>query len=134
MLPVTINYLAVLIAALLYMLIGFAWYGPLLGKLWMKEVGLKKETMKKPKPTFFLIPFAGAVVMSFVLANFISFAHVTTGAEGMIIGGWCGIGFSATALLATFHFEGRTKELFLIDAGYHVASLVLMGALLALWR
>lgn len=133
-LPINVNYLAVLVAAIAYMAIGFFWYGPVLGNLWMKEVGLKKETMKKPKATFFLIPFGGALIMSFVLANFIGLVNAMTPAAGMIIGGWTGIGFSATALLATFHFEGRSRELFLIDAGYHLVSLVIMGALLAGWR
>ena len=47
-----INWLAVLVAALIPFAIGFPWYGPLFGKQWMSSIGLSEEQtnrMNMPK-------------------------------------------------------------------------------------
>ena len=41
-----INYLAVLIATAVTMVLGFLWYSPVLfGNAWVKQIGLNKEEM-----------------------------------------------------------------------------------------
>ncbi|MDO8488446.1 MAG: DUF1761 family protein [bacterium] len=37
---VPVNYLAILAAAVLSMVLGFLWFGPLFGQTWMKLMGL----------------------------------------------------------------------------------------------
>lgn len=37
---VPVNYLAILVAAVLSMVLGFLWYGPLFGKEWTKLMGV----------------------------------------------------------------------------------------------
>jgi hypothetical protein len=134
MTQVTLNYLAIFIAGLIPMITGFLWYGPLFGKQWMKEVGLKKESMKQPNPVIYLIMFVGALIQSYVLAHFISFANATTTVEGMATGAWAALGFVATTQLANFLFSGKSKQLYFIDIGYHLLNLLLMGAVLGGWR
>lgn len=47
---VNINYLAVLIAAIVSMIVGGLWYSPILfGKMWTKAMGWNEETMKEKK-------------------------------------------------------------------------------------
>jgi hypothetical protein len=41
--PEAINWLAVLLAAVAHQAIGFLWYGPLFGRLWMERRGLSRE-------------------------------------------------------------------------------------------
>lgn len=41
-----INFLVAAIAALIPMIMGSVWYGPLFGKAWMKEMGFTEESMK----------------------------------------------------------------------------------------
>ena len=43
---VMINWLAVGAATLVGFVIGFLWYGPLFGKVWMKEAGLTEEDVQ----------------------------------------------------------------------------------------
>ncbi len=99
----------------------------------MKEVGLKKDSMKNPNPAFFLMPFAGSIVMSYVLSHFIVYARAETAVAGAITGAWVGLGFVATTTLMNYLFANRSKELYLVDVGYHLVSLILTGALLAAW-
>lgn len=40
------NFYIFFIAALIPMIIGFVWYGPLFGKAWMKEMNFTKESLK----------------------------------------------------------------------------------------
>ena len=50
---VEINYLAVLVAGVAAVAVGFLWYGPLLfAKPWMKLMGHTKETMEGAKKRF----------------------------------------------------------------------------------
>lgn len=64
-----INFLAVLVAALVPMVMGFIWYNPkTLGGAWMKEAGVTEETMKGANMA---VIFGVSFVLSFLLAFFI---------------------------------------------------------------
>ena len=43
---VSINYLAVLVAGFIPMILGSIWYGPLFGKKWIELMGLTEEELK----------------------------------------------------------------------------------------
>ena len=65
------NYLFIALAALVPLVMGFVWYGPMLfQKAWMKQMGFTEESMKGQKMglIFFL-----CYVFSFILAFFLQF-------------------------------------------------------------
>ena len=41
-----LNWYLILATALVPLIVGFVWYGPLFGKLWMQEAGITEESMK----------------------------------------------------------------------------------------
>jgi hypothetical protein len=43
------------------------------------------------------------------------------------------VGFVATVLAVTTYFGGRSRTLWLINAGYQLVALVLMGAIHGAW-
>ena len=59
-----INWLAVLVSVIANMVIGAIWYGPLLGKPWMKELGF---TMEDIQGSPMGVPYAVAVLNSFLM-------------------------------------------------------------------
>lgn len=131
-----INYLAVLVAAILYFVIGAMWYAPqLLGNAWMRERGLKPEDIQGgANPallgTTFVALLVGALVMGYVVT-----ASGTTGlVAGLITGLLVGAGFAATTIGITFLYEARSLKLFLIDTGYHLTGFAIAGILLSLWK
>lgn len=66
------NYLAVLGAAFVPMIIGSIWYGPLFGKAWMKEMGFTEETMKNGNmPLIFGLSFVCSFIVAFVLQTLV---------------------------------------------------------------
>lgn len=64
-----INFLALLLAALSTLVVGFIWYNPkVFGTIWMKEAGLKEEDMKGTNMVkLFGLSIVYAFLISFVL-------------------------------------------------------------------
>lgn len=137
---VDINYLAVVVSALINMVLGFLWYGPLFGKEWMKLTGLTKEKVEAMKKdgskmqVTYGMSLLGAVVIAYVLAHFVSYLQVDTLFEGVELGCWIWLGFVATTMLNQVLYDGKPWKLYLINAGYYFVSLLLMGGLLAVWK
>lgn len=132
-----INYLAVLVAAIINMAVGYAWYGPLFGKMWMKLTGRTKESMEKDKkemPKVMVSMFVGALVMSFVLAHFVIAGGAVEAVTGAMIGFWAWLGFVATTMLQDVLYEKKDKQLAAINLGYNLMVLLINGALLAVWK
>ncbi|ARV07233.1 hypothetical protein BTO04_11285 [Polaribacter sp. SA4-10] len=62
------NFLALFLTALVPVVIGFIWYGPLLGKAWLKEMGFTKESMeRKNRALLFILCY----VFSLFIAMFL---------------------------------------------------------------
>ena len=132
-----INYLAVLVAAIVSMVIGGFWYSPLLfGKQWTELMNLAPRDvldMKKRANASYAINFLALLLMAFVLAHFVDYAQATTFIEGVQVGFWVWLGFIATISLGSVLWESRPIILYLINAGYQLVNLVIMGVILALW-
>lgn len=138
---VPVNYLAILLAAVLSMVIGSLWFGALFGKTWMKLMGMTKESMQGMKGSdmarLYGIQFVGSLVMAFVLAHALVFAssylQVSGIPAGLQTGFWNWAGFVAPVTLGTVLWEGKSWKLWLFNNSYYLISLCSMGVLLALW-
>ena len=134
---VNINYWAVLVAAVANMALGALWYSPLLfAKPWIAAMGAsdeEMEEMKKRAPRAYILSFVAAFIMSFVLAHFVDYTRATTIAQGAQAGFWPWLGFVVTTGSAAVLFEGRPTKLWLINSGYYLVALLVMGVILAVW-
>lgn len=132
------NYLAVVVAAIVSMVIGSLWYSPMLfGKKWMKLMGWSPEEMEKRKKGMgmaYLWMFIGSLVMAYVLSYFLGYSQAATLVEGAWVGFWAWLGFVAPVMLGGMLWEGKPKELYLINSGHNLVNLLVMGAILAVWR
>ncbi|MDN5201468.1 DUF1761 domain-containing protein [Fulvivirgaceae bacterium BMA10] len=129
-----LNYLAIFIAALSTFLIGGLWYSPILfSKSWMVENGFSEEDLKGANmPMIFGGSFVLALIMSFNLAAFLSDSNDLV--WGMTAGALAGIGWVAAAMGVTYLFERKSLKLFFINAGYHVITFIVMGAIVGVWK
>jgi len=132
---IQVNWTAVILAAVGAMIVGSVWYGPLFGKSWMKLVGISKEdTNKKEIPKLYSIMFLGAIVEAYVLSHFIHYAGAIGPLLGAKTGLWAWLGFVATTMIGNYMFAKRPMKLYLIDAGYALVNLVVMGAIIgSMW-
>ncbi len=131
------NYVTILIAAVVQMAIGFAWYSPMFfGKEWMKLMGYSEKSMeeaKKKMGQIYGVAFVGALVMAYVLAQLIDMTGAATVQEGMQLAFWAWFGFIAPVMLTDVLFGGKPMKLYFINVTYQLAGMLAMGALLAAW-
>ena len=130
-----INYLAVLVAAVAHMAIGFLWYAPLFGETWMRAAGRTREEVAAADRTIaFAVSTLSTLVMAFALALVLTVPEQVDVVTGIAFGLIAAVGFVAPAVATAAVFEGRPNTLTLLTIGYELVSLVAMGAILGAWR
>jgi hypothetical protein len=129
----SINYLAVLVAAVAAWLVGAVWYMAL-AKPWMAALGKTREELMGPsgKPSTgpFITSFAAELVMALVLAFFVVELGPVTLASGIATGFLAWLGFVATSMVVNHGFGGARPMQTMIDAGHWLAVLVVEGAVI----
>jgi hypothetical protein len=128
----SLNWLAVVVAAIVAFVVGGVWYGPLFGKVWQVANGFTKEQLETRRiGLVFGMALLCSLVASFVLAMFIG---PEAGAGfGALAGALAGVGWVAMFTGIQYLFEMRSLLLFLINAGYSIVTLTAMGAILGAW-
>lgn len=135
---ISVNLYAVLAAAAANMVLGSLWYGPLFGKAWMKAMGwdpnkVIDEKMKKEGQKSMALMVPVSLLAAYVLAHFVDYTVSVTWSEGAQTGFWLWLGFQVTLITQYVVFEGKSKKSALINAGYQLVGLMMMGAILAVW-
>lgn len=134
---VSVNYLAVLVAAVAAMVVGGAWYSPLLfGKQWMKLRGLDPASMRGMSfPVGLMVQeFIATLLMAFVISQFAAWVGAAGLVAGLVLGFWLWIGFCATVLYGGVLWEKYPLGLFVINAGLRFVNILLMAAIIASWQ
>lgn len=133
---IQVNLVAVVIASVAAMGVGFAWYSnALFGKKWAKLQGVSPDSMKKEgmMKTFGLV-FVTTLISAYILSMFIHYAGAYTLLNGAKTGLWAFLGFVLPTTLANHLFSSnKNMQLYAIVAGHHLVALVVMGAILASW-
>jgi hypothetical protein len=131
----TINYLAVLIAAVAAMFLGMFWYSPMLfGKTWMAALGKTEEEIKKGSTgPIYVINTVANLILAYVLAWATRYAGAVNAIDGAKVGIWVWLGFVVTTLLPVYLFEMRPIKVYFIYIVYQLISFIVMGIILAIW-
>jgi hypothetical protein len=138
-----INYLAVLVSAIVIFVVGGLWYSPVLfAKRWIALQGRTEEQMRADAaasnmPVMYSIAFICAFIQAWVLAMVIG--HMSQVAEmgvahAAIFSALLWLGFAGSTSYATALFSMKPRQLWLIDSTYNLVSFVLAGIILAVWR
>lgn len=132
---IQVNYVAVTIASVAAMGVGFVWYSKaLFGNQWMKLQGLSDDTMKSGMAKTFVIVFVVTLISAYILSLFIHYAGAYSLVNGAKTGLWAWLGFVMPTTLANHLFSShKSAQLYLIVAGHHLVALMVMGAILASW-
>ena len=128
------NYLAVVVAAIAYWVLGAVWYGVLFNKSWMALEHVTIEQMKGVSPVVpYIVSFLLELLIAYALAQLCIWRNANTSGRGASVGVLVWIGFVGPITFMTYMFEMRPKELFAINEFYPLAGLVLMGVILGGW-
>lgn len=135
---VSINYLAVIVTAIVGYFIGFLWYGPIFGKTWMKLIGMTDKDLKKAKEKSMagriITGFVAALILTFVLAIFVGVVNATTFLQGISLGFWIWLGFLATTMLGIVLWDNKPLNLYILNTLHYLVVLAVSGGILAVWR
>jgi len=125
-----LSWIAIALSAVSAFILGGLWYSPILfAKRWMQETGITEEQTKHANMTkIFSIAFVLSLLASFFLAMFIG-DHKGAG-FGATAGFMAGLGWVFTFMGISYLFESRTLVHFLINSGYSILSLTIMGLII----
>lgn len=126
----------IFLATLVAIGIGFFWYSPIaFGNEWMKLVGLTKKDMRYAKQkmmvTYFGM-FTTTLIMAFVLDYLLDRLAVHTPTLGIQRAFIIWLGFIATVGYTEVLYAKKPLNLFLINSGYQLVSILGMGFVLGL--
>jgi hypothetical protein len=142
---VSMNWLAILVSALIPLIIGSIWYHPkVFGTAWMHTTGITEEKIKKISPAkAYIVAVLLSVVLSFYLyinvliggpddmrhgqEIYMTFKHGA--AHGTFLGIFVGLPILATNAI----FEMKSAKYIFINVIYWIVSLALMGGVLNGW-
>jgi len=128
------NYVAVLVAAIAYWLLGALWFAVLFSRPWMALENITAEQASGVNPIApYIISFILNLVIAFVLAQLCAWRNANTAARGAALGILIWIGFVGPITYSTYMYEMRPKQLFAINEFYPLVGLCLMGAILGAW-
>lgn len=133
-----INFLAVVVAAVVAFGLGAIWYSPLLfAKQWMEFNGYGPEhikAMQADAKRAYGISFGCQLVIAAALALLIAITHMSALLAGVKLALVCWLGFAVSLGLMANVYSNRPLKAFLLDAGYQLVYFVAMGAILVLWH
>jgi hypothetical protein len=135
---VTVDYMAVFAAALVYFILGAIWYAPC---LFRSRCCIKHDESHPEEPPqackmdsttckigSYIGEFVLDLVIAYVLAIFIEVSQATEIIEGIMVAIWIGIGFVATTHFSAVLWGRKTLKSFFIHACFMLVGLTAMGA------
>jgi hypothetical protein len=132
-----INWLAVLVAAVAYFMLGAIWYSKaLFAPKWAKLVGLNMNSDSNKKGLgammmgSFILILVTCIAQAFLVVRMDLFV-LTSGLKLGLITGLC---FATTAVSISFIYEKRPTALYFIDCGYHLVGHIAAAIILVMWR
>jgi hypothetical protein len=139
-----IHFLPILVGAIIGMILGSIWYGPLFGKTWMRLLKIdpecftdpvkKKEMQKKMLPTY-AIQLVLSLLQVWILSQFI---QAGVSASGLITSLWIWLGFMMPMAANGSMWSGdKTKDAwqkFFVTAGFNLVLFIILGLMLGVWN
>jgi hypothetical protein len=133
----SLNYLAVIAAAIASFVFGGIWYN-VFSRQWLEAVGMSPERMQERGGVgLYVLALVAQLVMAWMLAGIL--LHLARGGlpatlwNGVVSGAFIWLGFVITTMVVNYAFHGARHALTLIDGGHWLGVLLIQGAILGWW-
>lgn len=140
-----VNWIAIFVAALMPMVVGFLWYSLIFGQAWLKSTGKTEEFFREGnQAVIFGVSFLMAIFLAFTLKVFIETTHgghlgiddigsFHTFQHGLLHGAMYTGMFALPLFMINGLFERRGQLNTWIHIGYWIVTGALMGGILDMW-
>ncbi len=142
-----INYIAVLVAAVAYFVVGFLFHGPFFGKVWMKLANITPTGNEKFSDMYgqmfwnlvsnIVTAYVIAYVFWFSITSQLYLSDVATSSSGpwngMVCAFWLWLGFIVTGSSMEVIWMGRSVKLWLFEITSTLVGFLVMGAIIGAW-
>jgi uncharacterized protein DUF1761 len=129
-----INHVAVFVAAIVYFMFGYLWYGLLFANLWTSLMQKPAASMQAG-PQQYVISFVLGWIMSYAAAIALSRRpEDQTVSQGVSFALFMSIAIYATQTLNNALFASLPLGLWMINAGYVVIGFAIIGAIVGGWK
>lgn len=129
-----LNYLAILVAGFVPLIVGALWYGPLFGKRWL---GLMETTEEAIAEGFNPVKTYGGSFL-FALASAFGLAVLLDGFSGPLHGVHAALVATVAFVIPVSHqsvaFEKRKSGLAVLNVAYNLVALLGQAVLLSVWK
>lgn len=136
---VAINYWAVILAGLSSMAVGSIWYSmKVFGQKWAKlaRVDMSKEMKTGPLATMLGLTFVASLITALILAYAVFMTNEFFGnsylQDALATGLWAWLGFTALRFWTHDMFEGRPRQLTLLNAANEFVTIMVMALIIGL--
>ena len=130
------NWLAVLVAAVAYFMLGAIWYSKaLFGNTWLKSTGINMSNTdtKKGMGGVMAFTFLLVAITCIGLGILVHRLGLYAALSGVKLGLLTGICFAVTSISISYLYQSKPRVLWLIDGGYHLLGNVVAAVILCLW-
>lgn len=142
-----INYISILVAALVPNVLGAIYYGPVFGKTWLSSLGLTADDMKGRNEALI---YGSALLLSAIVAFFLKFmmemghkdvndagelvfGSFHTFGHGALHGAMTCIGLVVPVIICLGLFQKAKASNIVLNVGYWIICFALMGGILDAW-
>jgi hypothetical protein len=137
--PGQLNWLAVIVGAVVYFALGALWYSPMLfGRAWQRSIGWdESRTPPQQSAMTYAAPLIAYVVMAIAVGMLAAATGSDTLTDGLILGLVIGVGLSLAHTFVDASFDPNKPEpwtWFAINGVYHTLGLIIVAVIVAVWR
>ena len=133
-----LNWLAVIVGALVYFALGALWYSPaIFGRPWMRSIGWDPERGATGGAMTYLVPVVAYLVMSVGVGMLAAATGSDTLVEGIVLGLIVGVLLSLMHTFVDASFDPMKPEpwtWFAINGTYHALGLIIVAVIVSVWR
>ena len=127
-----VNWLAVALATIASMAVGFAWYS-VLANQWLAAINKTRDQIQGGDPT----PYIWSVVIQFVIAYFIALLTpkllgATNIGNALQVAFFMWLAFVITSMIQGHRYSGQKWSLTAIDGGYLLAAMLVQAVVIGL--
>lgn len=123
----SLNYIAILVAAVAGMVSGAIWYG-VFATPWMKAVGYAEPPKQDPK--IYIVALIAQFVIAITMAILFSHFPQVSISAGIMSAFFLWLGFCLAPMAVNHRFQSKGWDLTVIDGGYWLVVFILQGAIL----